>query len=105
MISRITCSATIALNPGLLASLFPTDVRQTGYSLPYNFGSAFLSGPGPLVLAWSARNLSPMAPLGFFLVACAASLCGAVLITRVPRHLGTVTDDGPEMVGSPARSS
>ena len=84
----LTCSCTISLLPGLLASLFPTDVRQTGYSIPYNFGSAFLSGPGPLVLAWSVRNVGIMSPLGLFLLACAASLCGALLITRVPRYLG-----------------
>ena len=84
----IACGCVIALVPGLIASLFPTAVRQTGYAVPYSFGSAIFSGPGPLVLAWSVREFGAMAPLYFFLVACAVALCVAALVDRVPRYLG-----------------
>ncbi len=84
----IACGCVIALVPGLIASLFPTAVRQTGYAIPYNFGSAILSGPGPLVLAWSVRQFGVLSPLYFFLVACAAALCAAALVGSIPRYLG-----------------
>jgi MFS family permease len=84
----ITASCVIALVPGVIASLFPTAVRQTGYALPYNFGSAIFSGPGPLVLAWSVQSLGVISPLYFFLAACGVALAVSLLIARMPRYLG-----------------
>lgn len=87
-----TCSCVIALVPGMIASLFPTAVRQTGYAIPYNFGSALFSGVGPLVLAWAVATFGSIAPLYFFLVGCGAAILAAILANRVPRHLGQTTN-------------
>ena len=84
----LSCGYMIALVPGLIASLFPTVVRQTGYAIPYNFGSAMFSGPGPLVLAWSVGQFGTLSPLYLFLVACAVALCVAMTLGAVPRYLG-----------------
>lgn len=84
----ISGACTIAILPGLVASLFPTEVRQTGYALPYNFGSAIFSGPGPLVLAWSVRTYGVTAPMYVILLACAVAGTMAVMARFVPRYLG-----------------
>lgn len=84
----ISCGYMIALVPGLIASLFPTPVRQTGYAVPYNFGSAMFSGPGPLVLAWAVGRFGTLSPLYLFLAACLVALCVAALVGGVPRYLG-----------------
>ena len=84
----LACGSVIALVPGVIASLFPTAVRQTGYALSYNLGSAILSGPGPLVLAWSVRGGGVIAPLYVFLAACVVALLVATLSRGRPRYLG-----------------
>ena len=84
----ISGACVIAILPGLIASLFPTEVRQTGYALPYNIGSAVFSGPGPLVLAWSVRAYGVIAPMYVFLFACAVAGTMAVVARFVPRYLG-----------------
>ena len=100
-----TCSCVIALVPGLIASLFPTAVRQTGYAIPYNFGSALFSGAGPLALAWAVRSFGVIAPLYVFLVGCGVAILAALLVSHVTRYLGraahpTATD--PAAVSAPA---
>ena len=84
----ISGACVIAILPGLVASLFPTEVRQTGYAVPYNFGSAIFSGPGPLVLAWAVRMYGVTAPMYVMLFACAVAGTMAAVAQFVPRHLG-----------------
>ncbi len=83
--------ATTAIMPGLLASLFPTDVRQSGYALPYNVGAALFAGPALLVLAASVRSYGVWAALAVFGVTCVVALASAVALRWQPRFLGTET--------------
>lgn len=85
----VSGACVIAILPDLVASLFPTEVRQTGYALPYNLGSAIFSGPGPLALAWAVRSYGVAAPMYAILFACAVAGTMAVVSRFVPRHLGT----------------
>lgn len=55
----VALGAVVALVPGLVSALFPTHVRQSGYSVPYNIGAALFGGLTPLALAWMVRAYGP----------------------------------------------
>lgn len=79
-----------ALVPGLIASLFPTAIRQSGFAFPYTIGTAIFTGLTPLLLAWLVRDIGLAAPMYLYLTACCV---GAVLAWKVrgARHyLGEV---------------
>lgn len=82
----LAAGAVTALIPGLLASLFPTEVRQSGYALPYNMGAAVFAGPALLVLAAAIRGCDIWAALAIYAVGCAVA---AVAPPAQPRFLGT----------------
>src|ERR1700722_3765752 len=63
--------------PGLIASLFPTSIRQSGFALPYSIGTAFFTGLTPLALAWLVRGYGLMAPRDAYLLACAVAAATA----------------------------
>ncbi len=73
---------------GLIASLFPTPVRQTGFATPYSVGTALFTGPIPLVLAWLAGTLGLNAGLFVYLSACGLTCVIALSLSRVSSYLG-----------------
>jgi len=77
-----------AMMAGLVSSLFPTAVRQSGYALPYSFGTAIFSGLTPLTLAWLVRDYGLAAPLYQALAGCLVALSLAALVRFMPRYLG-----------------
>jgi hypothetical protein len=70
----LCCGSVIALIPGLIASLFPTAVRQSGYAFPYNVGAAVFAGLTPLALSVLVRDYGVMSPMYYVLVACVVAL-------------------------------
>ncbi len=77
-----------AMVPGLISSLFPTAIRQSGFALPYSIGTAVFTGLTPLFLAWLVRDYGLAAPMFQYLAACAVALVIAYAITAVPHFLG-----------------
>lgn len=85
----LTAGAVTALIPGLLASLFPTEIRQSGYALPYNLGAAVFAGPALLVLAATVRGYGIWAALVVYALACVVVVGAAIALRSQPRFLGT----------------
>jgi len=77
-----------AMLPGLISSLFPTAVRQSGFALPYSFGTAIFTGLTPLALAAMVGGYGLAAPQTQYLVACTVALAIAVVLPRMRLHLG-----------------
>ena len=77
-----------AMVPGLISSLFPTAVRQSGFAFPYSIGTALFTGLTPLTLAWLVRDYGLSAPMYQYLVACTVALVVAFTVHTVPQFLG-----------------
>lgn len=77
-----------AIVPGLVASMFPTQIRQSGYALPYNVGAAVYAGPALLVLATVVRGYGTWAAMAVYAVACALAFVTSVALRSQPRFLG-----------------
>ena len=77
-----------ALLPGLISSLFPTAIRQSGFAFPYTIGTAIFTGLTPLVLAWLVRDFGLSAPMYLYLLACAVALVLAWAVRRMTHYLG-----------------
>ena len=84
----------VALVPGLISSLFPTAVRQSGYAVPYNIGAAVFAGLTPLTLSVLVRNYGLVSPMYFLLAACAVGLLTGLALAGVRRYLGTAATLG-----------
>ncbi len=77
-----------AMVPALIASLFPTAIRQSGFAFPYSVGTAVFTGLTPLMLAWLVRDYGLSAPMYQYLAACAVALVVAATVHLMPQHLG-----------------
>lgn len=86
--AAVGVASIVAAVPGLLASLFPTSIRQSGYAIPYNIGVAFFGGLLPLSIAPLIAAAGVRAPLFIALAGCLLSLVAGLAVTRVPLHLG-----------------
>ena len=91
----LTASAATALIPGLIASLFPTEIRQSGYAVPYNVGAAVFAGPALLILAVAVRSYGIWSAFAVYALACVVVVAAAYALRLQPRFLG---------VGNAARS-
>ena len=74
--------------PGLISSLFPTLIRQSGYTFPYSIGTAIFTGLTPLALAWLVRYSGLDAPMYAFLFACGIAMITAATVHLLPLYLG-----------------
>ena len=104
----LTSGAITALVPGLVSSLFPTEMRQSGYAFPYNVGAALFAGPALLVLAWSVRSYGIWSAWAIYAIACVAACIAALALRSRPRYLGEgvpVVVDGPAHAMMPARGT
>lgn len=86
--AAVGVAAIVAAVPGLLSSLFPTAIRQSGYAVPYNVGVAVFGGLLPLVIAPLIAVAGLSAPLLIVLAACVIAFVSAFLVTRLPLYLG-----------------
>jgi MFS family permease len=106
--AALAAGAIVSAIPGLVSSIFPTEVRQTGYSVSYNIVVAVLGGLMSLILVGLISALGLTAPMYVVLFACVLTLGAALAVPAVPLHLGrgspepsaTVRTDGAA-VGSP----
>ena len=86
------CGGTMhAMVPGLISSLFPTAIRQSGYALPYSIGTAVFTGLTPLTLAWLVGATGIFAPMYLYLLACAVAIGVAGTVRFMPKYLGEAT--------------
>ncbi|WP_343654229.1 MFS transporter [Paraburkholderia caribensis] len=84
----IASGAVVAPIPGLLSSMFPTAIRQTGYALAYNVGVAVFGGPLPLLLVWSTTNYGLAAPLCILLLSYLVLACLTYALRNLIVYLG-----------------
>ncbi|OLS99487.1 hypothetical protein BJF90_08215 [Pseudonocardia sp. CNS-004] len=93
--AAIGVGAMIAVVPGLVSSVFPAEVRQTGYSVSYNLVIAILGGTLSLVMVGLLALLGPGAPMYVALFACALAVLAAIVVTKIPLYLGRSAVPGP----------
>lgn len=86
--AALSAASLVAAGPGLLASMFPTENRQVGYSIPYNVGAAIFGGLLPLSIAPLISSLGVRAPLLIVLGGCVAGLAISATVVRLPLFLG-----------------
>ena len=76
-------AAIWAPTPGLLAGMFPTNVRSTGMSVAYNVIVLLFGGLAPFTLTWLvAKTGSDLMPSYYLLVCAALSLLALALAGR-----------------------
>ena len=97
------CGVTHSLIAGLISALFPTPVRQSGFALPYSFGTAIVSGLTPLTVAWLVRSYGLSVPIYQELVGGAVAVALAVWLPRMPLYLGRIGAPTEELASSPGR--
>ena len=88
IIAGLGAGSVHSMMAGIVSSLFPTAIRQSGYAFPYSVGTAIFSGLTPLTLAWMAYPLGLAAPLYQYLAGCTVALILAVCVRWMPLHLG-----------------
>ncbi len=86
----LLCGVTHSLIAGLISALFPTPVRQSGFALPYSFGTAIVSGLTPLTTAWLVRSYGLDVPIAQEVLAGAVALMLALWVRRMPLYLGNL---------------
>jgi MFS transporter, MHS family, proline/betaine transporter len=86
--AAVAAGSIVSATPGLVASIFPTAVRQSGYALPYNSGVAVFGGPLTLVLVWLISAFGVSSPGYVVLLACLVAAAAALWVRRIPLHLG-----------------
>ena len=91
MIVGVLSGIPHSLIAGLISALFPTQIRQSGYALPYSFGTAIVSGMTPLAIAWLVRSYGLGAPIFQEVLAGLVAMGLAVWVRRMPLHLGGPT--------------
>jgi MFS family permease len=84
---------THSLIAGLISALFPTQVRQSGFALPYSFGTAIVSGLTPLTVAWLVRGYGLSVPVYQELLGGLVALTLAVWVRSMPLYLGGTGKD------------
>ena len=82
------CSVIHGIIAGLICSLFPTAVRQSGFAFPYSIGTAIFSGLTPLVMATLVRSNGLSAPIIQEVLGGAVLLILAGCLRFLPLHLG-----------------
>ena len=87
---------THSLIAGLISALFPTQVRQSGYALPYSFGTAIVSGLTPLTIAWLVRGYGLSVPVYQEMLGGFVALILAIWVRRMPLYLGGMRTDARE---------
>ncbi|MGO4402715.1 MFS transporter [Bosea sp. RAF48] len=82
-ICALPIAAIWAPTPGLLAGMFPTDVRSTGMSVAYNVVVLLFGGLAPFTLTWLvAKTGSDLMPAHYLLACAALSLIALTLAGR-----------------------
>lgn len=102
MVVGLTAGCMHAIIPSMIASLFPTAIRQSGFAFPYSIGTAVFTGLTPLVLAWMSRELGLDAPMYQYLIGCAVALVVVGTIRFMPQHLGPNAVPQPSAMPFPA---
>ena len=87
---QIMFGAMLAMNDGtlpcLLAELFPTRVRFSGFALSFNAANALFGGTAPFIATWLIQVTgSKLAPAGYLLAAALVALV-AMLMCRETAH-------------------
>lgn len=87
---QILFGAMLAMNDGtlpcLLAEIFPTRVRFSGFALSFNIANALFGGTAPFIATWLIQVTgNTLAPAGYLLAAAAVALV-AMLACRETAH-------------------
>lgn len=86
--AALSAGGIVSAVPGLVSAVFPTEVRQTGYSVSYNLVVAILGGVLNLILVGLVASLGVTAPMYVVLVACSLTLLAALMVSRIQLYLG-----------------
>ena len=87
----------IAIVPGLVSSVFPAEVRQTGYAISYNIVIAILGGILTVLMVQLVAVWGIGAPMYVALIGCAIAILNAVLVSRVVMYLGAPAKRTPNV--------
>ncbi len=86
--ATIGSGASIAMVPGLISSVFPAEVRQTGYSISYNIVIATIGGVLGLIMVGLVSILGAGTPRYVAFLGVVISLIAAGVVARIPIYLG-----------------
>ncbi|WP_166459550.1 MFS transporter [Amycolatopsis pithecellobii] len=86
--AAMTAGGIAAAVPSLISAIFPTEVRQTGYSVPYNIVVALLGGFLNLILVWLVATVGTGAPMYVVLAACVLTVAAALVVGGIRLYLG-----------------
>jgi MFS family permease len=86
--AALSAGGIAAAVSGMVSVIFPTEVRQTGFSVPYNLVVAVLGGFLNLILVWLVATVGLGAPMYVVLVACGLTIVAAFVVLRVRIYLG-----------------
>ncbi|WP_236790847.1 MFS transporter [Amycolatopsis sp. GM8] len=103
--AALAAGGIVCAVPGLVSAIFPTEIRQTGYSVCYNLVVALLGGFITVILVELVSSLGLAAPMYVVLVACALTLGAALAVSRIPLYLGRGSQPGIATSGDPAGAS
>ncbi|MGO1973979.1 MAG: MFS transporter, partial [Propionibacteriaceae bacterium] len=86
MALQVILVATFSLNDSTFATFFaesfPTNVRLSGFAMPFNIGVALFGGTAPLVAAWLITRTGNSTMPAFVMMFVAALGVAALLLTR-----------------------
>jgi MHS family proline/betaine transporter-like MFS transporter len=72
--------------PACFINLFPPQLRCTGVSVAHNLSMALFGGTAPLMATAILHGTGDIAsPSALMIIACALSICGALLVHRAQR--------------------
>jgi MHS family proline/betaine transporter-like MFS transporter len=81
VIFSIIVAGFMAVLPTTLVEIFPTDIRNSGYSIGYNLPFAFFGGTAPLIATYLVKETGNLASPSFYLIfgASVAFIAGLLL--------------------------
>jgi MFS family permease len=88
LLAAMASAGIPAAVPSLLAAIFPTEVRQTGFAVPYNIVVALLGGFLNLILVGLVAGIGARAPMYVVLLSACLVLLSAALVVRIRFYLG-----------------
>ena len=85
MIATLFLAAMSGPHPGMLATIFPVQMRSTGVALSYNIGVTLFGGLAPLTVTWLTRLTGSSLVPAFYLIVAALISLALVFFTRTGR--------------------
>jgi len=93
LVANLVFAFIAAPIPGLLAGMFPTEVRSTGMAVSYNVSVALFGGMAPLTVTWlSGLTQSRLVPAYYLTAAAGLTIALVFAFRERPRAVAAVAE-------------